>query len=428
MIEELKRRIVEGGSITPKEAEALASVPERDALCDAADEIRRHFCGNEIDTCSIANARSGKCGEDCKWCAQSKHFSTGVKEYERIGTTQLVQLAQGYDRIGVNRFSLVTSGRKVAPKDAAAFCDDYKLLAKETTLSLCASMGLVDEDTLRALKAAGVSRYHCNMETSSEFFPSLCTTHTPDDKRRVIRAARAAGMTVCSGGIIGMGETMSDRIQMAFELRALKVDSVPINILNPIKGTPLGKEIRQYSFFAYSSSEALHLSLAEREVFMDCLGNIQAELLRPIDRHSRRLISRNIELLLDYCMRFYERQFISRAESNRDVLTRFEALLDEYFRNELPESQGLPSVKYFAGKVCLSPNYFGDLVKKETGRSPQEYIQDKIIDLAKEKILGTEESINEIAYGLGFQYSQHFTRVFKRNVGVTPSEYRRAPR
>lgn len=195
-----------------------------------------------------------------------------------------------------------------------------------------------------------------------------------------------------------------------------------------IKGTPLGKEIRQYSFFAYSSSEALHLSLAEREVFMDCLGNIQAELLRPIDRHSRRLISRNIELLLDYCMRFYERQFISRAESNRDVLTRFEALLDEYFRNELPESQGLPSVKYFAGKVCLSPNYFGDLVKKETGRSPQEYIQDKIIDLAKEKILGTEESINEIAYGLGFQYSQHFTRVFKRNVGVTPSEYRRAPR
>lgn len=239
MIEELKRRIVEGGSITPKEAEALASVPERDALCDAADEIRRHFCGNEIDTCSIANARSGKCGEDCKWCAQSKHFSTGVKEYERIGTTQLVQLAQGYDRIGVNRFSLVTSGRKVAPKDAAAFCDDYKLLAKETTLSLCASMGLVDEDTLRALKAAGVSRYHCNMETSSEFFPSLCTTHTPDDKRRVIRAARAAGMTVCSGGIIGMGETMSDRIQMAFELRALEVDSVPINILNPIKGTPL---------------------------------------------------------------------------------------------------------------------------------------------------------------------------------------------
>lgn len=239
MIEELKRRIVEGGSITPKEAEALASVPERDALCDAADEIRRHFCGNEIDTCSIANARSGKCGEDCKWCAQSKHFSTGVKEYERIGTTQLIQLAQGYDRIGVNRFSLVTSGRKVAPKDAAAFCDDYKLLAKETTLSLCASMGLVDEDTLRALKAAGVSRYHCNMETSSEFFPSLCTTHTPDDKRRVIRAARAAGMTVCSGGIIGMGETMSDRIQMAFELRALEVDSVPINILSPIKGTPL---------------------------------------------------------------------------------------------------------------------------------------------------------------------------------------------
>ena len=217
----------------------MASVPERDALCDAADEIRCHFCGNEIDTCSIANARSGKCGEDCKWCAQSKHFSTGVKEYERIGTTQLVQLAQGYDRIGVNRFSLVTSGRKVSARDAERFCDDYKKIASGTDMKLCASMGLVDKPTLEMLKAAGVTRYHCNMETVSAYFPSLCSTHTPADKWETIRNAKSVGLEVCSGGIIGMGETMRQRVEFAFELKELGVDSVPLNVLNPIKGTAL---------------------------------------------------------------------------------------------------------------------------------------------------------------------------------------------
>ncbi|WP_277121259.1 helix-turn-helix transcriptional regulator [Bacteroides ndongoniae] len=192
-----------------------------------------------------------------------------------------------------------------------------------------------------------------------------------------------------------------------------------------IKGTSLGQEIKHYSFFAYSSNEALHLSEEERSVFLDCLKKIQMELNHPIDRHSKRLISKNIELLLDYCMRFYERQFTTRAVVNKDVLMRFEDLLDEYFASDKPQTEGLPSVRYFAEKVFLSPNYFGDLVKKETGKTPQEYIQTKLIDQAKEMIASTEKTVSQIAYELGFQYSQHFNRIFKKNVGYTPGEYRK---
>lgn len=191
-----------------------------------------------------------------------------------------------------------------------------------------------------------------------------------------------------------------------------------------IRGTSLGKEIKQYSFFSYTSNEALHLSDEEKQTYMDCLSKIQAELQHPIDKHSRRLIVRNIELLLDYCMRFYERQFITRAPANKDVLTKFEEGLDTYFQNGLPQEQGLPTVKYFADQACLSPNYFGDLVKKETGRTAQEYIQDKLIHIAKEEILSATRSVSEVAYSLGFQYPQHFTRIFKKRVGCTPGEYR----
>lgn len=194
-----------------------------------------------------------------------------------------------------------------------------------------------------------------------------------------------------------------------------------------IRGTSLGQEIRRYSFFSYNSNEALHLSDEEKDIFTDSLDKIAQELQRPIDKHSKRLISRNIELLLDYCMRFYERQFITRQTVNKDVLTKFEELLDSYFTDDRAMQNGLPSVKYFADKICLSPNYFGDLVKKETGKSPQEYIQNKIIDLAKEKIMGSEMTVNQIAYELGFQYPQHFTRIFKKKVGCTPSEYRKLP-
>lgn len=192
-----------------------------------------------------------------------------------------------------------------------------------------------------------------------------------------------------------------------------------------IKGTSLGQEIKSYSFFSYSSAEALHLSEDEKKIIIDCLDNIETELRHPVDKLSKRLIARNIQLLLDYCMRFYERQFITRSVANRDILARFESLLDEYFVSDRQLDEGLPTVKYFADKVCLSSNYFGDLIKKETGKTAQEYVQSKIIDIAKEKILGTEKNVSQIAYELGFQYPQHFNRLFKRNVGYTPNQYRK---
>ena len=191
-----------------------------------------------------------------------------------------------------------------------------------------------------------------------------------------------------------------------------------------IRGTSLGQTIKNYTFFSYEVNEALHLSDQEKEIVTDCIHKIKLELEHPIDKHSKQLIVRNIELLLDYCMRFYERQFITRNQENKDIIVKFEQLLDEYFLNQHALTEGLPSVKYFADKACLSPNYFGDLIKKETGKTAQEYIQNKIIDLAKEMIIGSGKTVSQIAYELGYQYSQHFNRVFKKNVGYTPSEYR----
>ncbi|NPD91326.1 helix-turn-helix domain-containing protein [Xylanibacter muris] len=191
-----------------------------------------------------------------------------------------------------------------------------------------------------------------------------------------------------------------------------------------ISGTSLGREIKSYGFFSYSSNEALHLSEREKVIFLDCLEKIRIELERPIDRHTKTLVCKNIELLLDYCMRFYDRQFITRENVNHDVLVRFESLLDGYFKSRNPIEHGLPSVKYFAENCYLSPNYFGDLVKKETGRTPQEIIQNKILDMAKNELLGTNSTIGDISYRLGFQYSQHFNRFFKKGAGMTPSEYR----
>lgn len=192
-----------------------------------------------------------------------------------------------------------------------------------------------------------------------------------------------------------------------------------------IKGTSLGQDIKSYSFFSYNSNEALHLSDEEREIILDCLAKIKMELLHPIDKLSKRLIARNIQLLLDYCMRFYDRQFITRTESNKDILVRFESLLDDYFQSGKIQKEGLPSVRYFAEKVFLSPNYFGDLIKKVTGKTPQDYIQNKIIDTAKEMLLGTKKPIGQIADDLGFQYSQHFNRIFKKHVGLSPTDYRK---
>ena len=191
-----------------------------------------------------------------------------------------------------------------------------------------------------------------------------------------------------------------------------------------IRGTALGAEIRQYSFFSYESTEALHVSERERSIIMECFNKIQQELDHPIDKHTKRLVSRNIELLLDYCLRFYERQFITRSDADNDILTKFEKGLNEYFEQSKQLENGIPTVKYFADKACLSPNYFGDYIKKTTGRTPQDYIQTKVLSLAKEKLVSTNLTVSQISYELGFQYPQHFSRVFKSSIGMTPNEYR----
>ena len=191
-----------------------------------------------------------------------------------------------------------------------------------------------------------------------------------------------------------------------------------------LQGTALGKSIRKYTFFSYEANEALHLSEEERAIVTDCLKIIRMELEHGVDKHSKTLLVTHIELLLNYCMRFYERQFITRNQANKDIIVKFEQLLDEYFQNQTALTEGLPSVKYFADKVCLSSNYFGDLIKKETGKTAQEYIQHRIIELAKERILEGSQTVSQIAYELGFQYPQHFSRLFKKNVGCTPNEYK----
>lgn len=191
-----------------------------------------------------------------------------------------------------------------------------------------------------------------------------------------------------------------------------------------LRGTPLGRNIGSYNFFSYEVSEALHLSEQERNVVLDCLHNVRSELQHAIDKHSRTLIVSNIELLLNYCTRFYERQFLTRVNVNHDVLAGFERLLGDYFAGERPLQEGVPSVRWCAEQLHLSANYFGDLVKKETGKSAQEYIQLRVIDIAKERIFEPGRSISEIAYSLGFRYPQHFTRLFKKVVGCAPNEYR----
>ncbi len=234
-----ERVIAERKGVSREEAERLLAHPDLDELCDAADLITRALQPKEVDSCSIVNARSGLCGEDCKWCAQSRHYSTGCESYEFLPYDDTLRAARHNEREGIRRFSLVTSGRSLSDKSLDEFCRQYRDLTKDTDLYLCASMGLLSFDQMKALKEAGVKRYHCNMETSRKVFARLCTTHTPEDKLRTIGYARQLGMEICSGGIIGMGETAADRLDFAFELAELNPDSVPINILNPIPGTPL---------------------------------------------------------------------------------------------------------------------------------------------------------------------------------------------
>ncbi|MCI8360884.1 MAG: biotin synthase BioB [Clostridiales bacterium] len=230
-------KVLAGESLDREEALALWPAG-LEPLCRAADEIRRRFCGSRFDLCAIVNGKSGRCGEDCKFCAQSACYGGHPEAYELLDTERILREAVYNADRGVLRFAVVTSGRRLTDEEVDRLCESYRAIGARTGLFLCASCGLLTAGQFARLRAAGVSRYHNNLETSRRYFPAVCSTHTYDQKLYTIQAAREAGLQVCSGGIIGMGETPADRIDLALELRELGVDSVPINVLNPIPGTP----------------------------------------------------------------------------------------------------------------------------------------------------------------------------------------------
>ncbi len=237
----IKQRILAGGSVTAEEAYSLIDpcqcAPE--ALREAAAEVTRAFSPRTFDSCSIVNARSGRCPEDCKWCAQSAHYSTGADSYPVVDHDTCMRLADHNRAMGIGRYSLVTSGRALSGRPFETILGYFRELAATGGMGLCASMGLLTTDQMRQLRLAGVTRYHCNLETAPSHFPTLCSTHTIADKIKAMEAASEAGLEICSGGIIGMGETMRQRVEFALELRRVKPVSIPINILCPIPGTPL---------------------------------------------------------------------------------------------------------------------------------------------------------------------------------------------
>jgi biotin synthase len=239
MIKRCLKIIQQGGQLDFEQASALAEQADLEELCQAAGQLSRILHGNHFDLCSIINARSGKCSEDCRYCAQSSRYNTDIDRYEQIDADTALSQARENDAYGIKRLSLVTAGRSLNPEQIESMGEMYQAMEQETDLLFCASMGFLTQETAAQLVEFGVRRYHCNLETCREFFPSICSTHTWEEKVQTLHIARAAGMDLCSGGIIGMGETLSHRLQLAFELRELQVLSIPINILTPIESTPM---------------------------------------------------------------------------------------------------------------------------------------------------------------------------------------------
>ncbi len=232
----LKDKIIGGESITKSEAISLLDV-DLQLLCDSANDIRKHFCNNKFDVCTIINAKSGRCSEDCKYCAQSAHYRTSCEEYPLLSKDVIRADAMKNADAGVMRYSIVTSGRNMQDGEIEEICAIAKNI-KDVPIKLCGSFGLLEKSQYEKLYQAGITRMHNNLETSENHFPNMCTTHSFADKIASINAAKEAGMYVCSGGIMGIGESFEDRIDLAFSLKELGVQSVPINMLNPVKGTP----------------------------------------------------------------------------------------------------------------------------------------------------------------------------------------------
>lgn len=237
MTKQIKDKIINGIDITYNEALSLINAPF-DELLNCADEIREHFCKNIFDVCSIINAKSGRCSEDCKFCAQSAHYKTDISEYPLLDKDKIVKEALYMAEKGVLRFSIVTSGKALTDKDVDIIAEVIKEIKSKSNISICASLGLLSASNFEKLKNAGLERVHNNLEASKNYFPKVCSTHTFEDKVNALKKAVSSGLSVCSGGIIGLGETMHDRIDLAFSLKELGIKSVPLNILSNIKGTP----------------------------------------------------------------------------------------------------------------------------------------------------------------------------------------------
>ena len=237
-VQELKNKILNDNYVTTREDAIKLLDADLDELTTAANEIREKLHGKNFDFCSIINGRSGRCSENCKYCAQSSYYHTGAPEYKLLGVEEILADAKKREAAGIPRYSIVTSGRTLTKNDVEQISETIRRIKKETKLSVCLSSGLLNREQFDQLKAAGLTRFHNNLETYRRHFPDVCTTHTYDDKIAALQNALAAGLEICSGGIMGLGETMEDRIDMCIDLRELGVKSTPINVLNAIPGTP----------------------------------------------------------------------------------------------------------------------------------------------------------------------------------------------